>query len=385
MTQTNPADQPMDIALLAPLVSPIRQPYLGGAQAMVRDLAVTLARRGHAVTLYAAPDSDPSILPGVTLTIVEVDQERVRPSDFATPREQTGEQALDPAVEQAFAQAVHMIERRAPRHDALHAHAYDGPAFTQAARLAMPTLHTLHMSALDATIVRILGALAPAGQPRRPGQPWLATVSHACAATYQDICRIDAVIYNGLDIAAIPFGLTPDPERYVLFAGRISPEKGVEDAIRIALAAGVPLKLAGDIYDQRYFATRIEPLLNAHPNRLSYLGSRRREEVWGLMAGAAATLVPSLWDEPFGLVACEAQAAGAPVIGYNSGGLREVVVDGRTGVLIPRGHVDEAAARIDEVARFDRRACREHVASAFALDTTVDRYEALYKQMLLAQ
>lgn len=383
MTADDRADARMDIALLAPLVAPIRQPYLGGAQALLRDLAVSLAARGHTVALYAARGSDPAALPGVTLTVVEVDASRVRPSDFSAPHDASAT-PVDPAVEEAFARAFDLIAARAPRHMLLHAHAYDGPAFQQAQRLTMPVAHTLHMPALDPALDAILGELAPAHQPRAPRQPWLATVSQACASTYDDICRIDAVVYNGIDLEAIPFGAAPAPDGHALFAGRITPEKGVEDAIEIALAAGVRLTLVGDIYDHGYYATRIAPLLAAHPDRLTYLGPRSREGVWALMSEAAAVLVPSHWDEPFGLVACEAQAAGAPIIGYAAGGLREVVAQGHTGALVARGQIAEAATALREVTQYDRHACRQRVATHFSLEATVRGYESLYRRMLAA-
>src|SRR6185312_15466790 len=117
------ASAPLDIALLAPLVSPIRQPYLGGAQALLRDLAVALAARGHAVSLYAAQGSDPAALPGVSLTEIEVDSARVRPTDFASPRDAAPTAPTDPAVEQAFERAFSRIAAHARRHDILHAHA----------------------------------------------------------------------------------------------------------------------------------------------------------------------------------------------------------------------------------------------------------------------
>jgi glycosyltransferase involved in cell wall biosynthesis len=189
------------------------------------------------------------------------------------------------------------------------------------------------------------------------------------------------VIYNGLDLATIPFSPTPAPDVYALFAGRITPEKGVVDAIQIAMAAGMRLKLVGGVYDHDYYTTRIEPLLTAHPDQLTYLGPRSREQVWALMAGATAILVPSWWDEPFGLVACEAQAAGAPVIGYDSGGLREVIAQGATGALVTRGHIGEAAAALRDVARYSRQACRLWVESHFALEATIAAYEALYRRM----
>lgn len=382
MSLNTSTDNPLDIAMLAPLVSPIRQPYLGGAQALLRDLAVSLAARGHMVTLYAAQGSDPAVLPGVTLTEVAVDAQRMRPTDFAALHDKPTAAPVDPAVERAFARAFDLIAARAPRHGLLHAHAYDAPAFQQAQALGMPVAHTLHMAALDPTIAVVLAALAPANQPRAARQPWLVTVSHACAATYADICRIDSVIYNGLDIAAIPFGATTTPDAGALYAGRITPEKGVEDAIEIALMAGSRLQIVGDVYDQEYYARRIAPLVAAHPDQVIYLGPQTRQRVWELMARATVVLVPSLWDEPFGLVACEAQAAGAPVVAYDSGGLREVIVQGVTGMLVRRGQIADAAAALREAQRFSRLACRQHIAEQFALQATIDQYEALYRRML---
>ena len=375
------AHAPLDIALLAPLVAPIRQPFLGGAQALLRDLAVVLAARGHSVTLYAAQGSDPDALPGVALAEVAVDADRVRPTDFSALRERPRANRVDPAVEQAFARAFTLIATHTPQHEILHAHTYDAPAFRQAQALSMPVAHTLHMTALDPTISAVLAALAPARQPRAPRQPWLVTVSHACAATYADVCHIDDVIYNGLNIDAIPFAPLTAPEAGALFAGRITPEKGVVDAIEIALRVGVRLQLIGDIYDHPYFSSRVAPLLDAHPGAISYLGPQTRERVWQLMAESAVVLVPSLWDEPFGLVACEALATGTPVVGYDSGGLREVVAQGETGILVPRGQTNEAAAALRQASQLSRSACRQRVENLFSLQTTVERYEAFYRRM----
>lgn len=383
MSEPSAAVESLDIALLAPLVSPIRQPFIGGAQALLRDLAVGLAVRGHHVTLYAAQGSDPAILPGVALREVAVDTARVRPTDFAAlEREPAVSAPVDPAVTEAFERAFDLIASHRPRHALLHAHAYDAPAFTLAQRLGLPIAHTLHMAALDPAIVALLASLAPARTPRQSGQPWLVAVSQACAATYSDACRIDALIYNGLDLARIPYAPSVAADAPALYAGRVTPEKGVEDAIAIALEAGAPLRLVGGAYDPAYFESRIAPLLAAHTDRLTYLGPQPRERVWELMAESRAVLVPSLWDEPFGLVACEALASGAPVIGYESGGLSEVVANSVTGALTPRGAIADAAAALRNVARYRRADCHAHVARHFSLRAMIERYEALYHRML---
>jgi UDP-glucose:tetrahydrobiopterin glucosyltransferase len=369
------------IALLAPLVSPIRQPYLGGAQALVRDLAVALTQHGHDVTLYAAAGSDPAILPGVRLTQIEVAANDLRPADFSASSGGTTP-AADSAMSIAFVSAFKAIAARAEEHDLIHAHAYDLPAFTLGASQPLPIAHTLHMPNLHTNISEALSSLAPPGQPRSHEKPWLVTVSQWCAKTYASTCRIDAVIPNGVDLDAIPFGAQPADPPFLLFAGRIAPEKGVADAITIARSADYPLLIAGGIYDQAYFRQRIYPWLNKKPDTIRYLGPLPHERVWSLMAGATAVLIPSYWEEPFGLVACEAQAAGAPVIAYARGGLRDIVADGETGVLITPGDIAAAATSIPFATRIDRRTCRARMAARFTLDKMAAAHERLYQRML---
>jgi glycosyltransferase involved in cell wall biosynthesis len=373
--------RPVRIALLAPLISPIRQPYLGGAQAMLRDLSVTLAKRGHDVTLYAAAGSDPEALPGVRLVSLDVDASALRPADLSG-REPAPLYTADSAMETAFAVAYRSIATRADEHDLIHAHAYDAPAFTLGAQQRLPIAHTLHMPDIHASISATLSILAPPSAPRAPSQPWLITVSQWCAGTYASTCRIDVVIPNGVDLHSIPFADRPADPPYLLFAGRIAPEKGAADAIAIARAAGYRLIIAGGVYDQEYFSERIQPSLMAHPDAITLLGPLTHSRVWSLMAGATAVLVPSQWEEPFGLAACEAQAAGAPVIAYARGGLRDIIADGETGVLIPPGDIAAAAASLPRVARMSRRACRERVAARFTLHRMAAAYEELYHRIL---
>ena len=310
----------MRIALLAPLVAPIAPPYLGGAQALVADLAAGLAARGHHVTLYAA---DGSHVPGVAVPPLGIDSSLLHPATFADPAAATetpaegDDDAYDPLAAEhdtfqatyAFARAFRAIAA-ADQHDLLHAHAYDWPAFAHANLQPLPVVHTLHLPAVDRAIAHVLARLAPppataptSTPPNPPNALRLVTVSHACAATYAAVCRIDAVIYNGIDLAHIPFGAQPAAPSYLLFAGRITPEKGVEDAIEIARAAGRRLLLAGGIYDHDYYDARIAPLL-ATADSATYLGPLDREPLWHLMSGAEAVLCPVHWDEPFGLVAC---------------------------------------------------------------------------------
>lgn len=381
----------MRIALVAPLVSPIAPPYLGGAQALLADLASGLARRGHDVTLYAAEGSD---VPGVRIETLGINSSELQPARFfrespalagSSPDEEhipdmmrPDERKLLPSY--AFLHVFRALVSSVGDYDLVHAHAFDWPAFAYSSMLPLPVIHTLHLPALDNNIARLLGMLAP--PDGAPARVRLTTVSHACAAGWAPFCAISRVIYNGVDVAAIPLSTEASPESPLLFAGRISPEKGVEDALEIAERAGLPLVLAGGIYDWRYYERRIAQRLEQLGERARYLGSISRDELYRLMGESLAVLCPSHWEEPFGLVACEAQAAGTPVIAYRRGGLPEVVADGETGYVVAPGDIDAAVNAVQRVSALDRHACRSRMERLFRLETMLDAYEEFYAETL---
>lgn len=363
----------MRVALVAPLVSPIAQPYVGGAQALLADLAGGLAQRGHQVTLFARAGS---LVPGVHIEPVAVPAE-VRPADFSEPLQA---RAADPAF---FAQAnlfldlFLQLQRRHAEFDIVHAHAFDWPALACSPLVhALPVLHTLHLPALSPEINAALCALHRQGHPLT-----LVTVSQACARTYAGYTPIDHVIYNGLDLDAIPFSPRPAVDAPLLFAGRIAPEKGVEDAIEIAEKAGQHLLLAGGIYDRRYYEERIQPRLAAAGERVTYLGQVERAVLWKIMSESLGLLFPIAWDEPFGLTAVEAMAAGTPVIAYRRGATPEIILHGETGFLVEPGAVAAAAALVANLEDISRTRCRLHAKERFSLAQMVEAYEGLYEAL----
>jgi glycosyltransferase involved in cell wall biosynthesis len=177
------------------------------------------------------------------------------------------------------------------------------------------------------------------------------------------------VVPNGVDVARIPFG--DGRGGYLLAAGRIAPEKGIDAAARVARAVGLPLWVAGEAYGG---STRRA----IDPQGVTFLGPRPRDELFRVMGAAVALLMPVRWDEPFGLVAIEAMAAGTPVIAYRRGGLAEVIEDGRTGALVDPGDEDALADAVRRAGSIDRSACRAHVASRYSLEAMVGAYVARY-------
>jgi glycosyltransferase involved in cell wall biosynthesis len=186
----------------------------------------------------------------------------------------------------------------------------------------------------------------------------------------------EAVVPHGLDPAKFPETNGDGPRGYVVFLGRIRPEKGVDLAVAAAREARVPLKIAGRVKpdDRDYFASEIQPHLDGR--MVQYLGELGFAEKTRLLAGAAVCIVPSRIDEPFGLVAVEAGMCGTPVVALGRGALPEVVVPGVTGIVCR--NPSELPAALREAESLDRQRCRQSAATRFSEAAMVDAYERLF-------
>lgn len=366
----------MRIALVAPLVSTIAQPYTGGAQAMLADLAYGLQKRGHQVTLFARSGS---YLEDITIEHIAV-PEQVHPANFARS---TKESSTDPAFfiqANLFLALFLQLRARCHEFDLIHVHAFDWPAYTFSTLIGdIPVLHTLHLPALSPEIDRALQTLDQQGHPLT-----LIAVSQSCAQTYATSTPIDYIIYNGLDVQAIPFRECVSPDAPLLFVGRISPEKGVEAAIEIAEQARSPLAIIGSIYDQDYYLRRIAPRIARPGSLISYLGQMTREQVWEIMGQAAGLLCPMAWDEAFGLTAVEALATGTPVIAFRRGAMEETLLQDVTGFLVEPGNCTQAALCVPRLSGISRARCRAHVEATFPLEKMLTAYEQVYQAAVTA-
>jgi glycosyltransferase involved in cell wall biosynthesis len=350
----------MRIGLLAPLVAPLREPHLGGAQVLVCDLAAALAARGHEVEVIAARGSR---LAGVRLVDSGVDASELGAVVFDCGRGSRSDAATERAHLRAYAAA------RQRGYAVLHNHAFDIAAIRLASTAGCPVVHTLHLPPDPA----ITAALAEARASVEP--PVVACVSTGQARAWSAHAAVDAVLRNGVPVGAI--GWEERPGRIALVAGRLSPEKGIDDAVRVALRAGLRLDVVGAAYDPA-FAERCRARWAGHPS-VRFRGALPRHRLWQRLAEARVLLVPSRWEEPFGLVAAEAQAAGTPVVAYRTGGLAEVVDEGRSGFLVEPGDVAAAAAAVAQVPRIARAACRRHAERHLDIAATAAEHERLYR------
>jgi glycosyltransferase involved in cell wall biosynthesis len=336
------------VAIIASPVTPLRPRQSGGAQAFVSDLAAGLARRGHDVRLHCAEGSE---VAGVRLVMVPA------PADAAAALVMPGgpEPPPAPGVAAALEAMFGSIE---PETDVISQHAFDAPAFELAN--GWPVLHTIHLPPLVPAVVRAARGVEPAR---------LATVSDSCRVSWKDAgVEIGRVLRNGVPDQGADAGSV---EAVALVAGRISPEKGIEHALQAARAAGIRVRIAGAAYDPGYAPDLTEA---------EQLGPLARDDLRRLMGRSAVTVCAVRWEEPFGLVAAEAQMAGCPVAGYRRGALPEVVEDSVSGFLAEPENIEALAGAIRRCLQLDRGAVRSSARRRLDMERALDGYERALRE-----
>jgi glycosyltransferase involved in cell wall biosynthesis len=338
---------PLRVAMLAPPWIPVPAPAYGGIEEVVRLLCEGLVVRGHAVTLFAPPGSSSAA--------------HVHPPlDAAHPQEIQSVRVETDHVARAFA-AIN-----AGDFDVVHDHT-GYVALAMADRLGVPLVHTLH-GPFDADACTFYAA-----HGRK-------AVLVALSAFQRDAAPAEAgvpeVVPNPLAVDEWPFAA--EKEDFVLWIGRMSPDKGPQRAIDAARRAGVPIVLAGPVQpgQEEFFAAEVEPHIDGDAVR--YAGEADSEAKRDLYRRARGLLMPIRWPEPFGLVMVEAMACGTPVVAFREGSVPEVVREGETGFV-----VDDEAAMAEAIGRLDQldpARCREVTAERFGVDAVVERYEAVYRR-----
>lgn len=335
----------MRIAQVAPLYESVPPKLYGGTERVVSYLTEALVRDGHDVTLYASGDSRTAA-------------RLVAPCDRSL---RLDERCADQLAHHVL--MLEMVSREAHRHDVVHYHV-DYLHFPLSARNGTPHLTTLH-GRLD------LPDLPPLYRAF-PDQP-LVSISHAQRAPLPRANWIRTV-HHGLPVDL--FWPGDGDGGYLVFLGRISPEKRLDRAIEIARRAGWPLRVAAkvDPADAAYFETRIAPLLE-QPH-VAFLGEVGEAEKERLLGGARALLFPIDWPEPFGLVMIEAIACGTPVVGFRRGSVPEILDEGVTGYLVDG--VDAAVEAVGRLGRLSRTRCREVFERRFTVERMAREYVEVY-------
>jgi glycosyltransferase involved in cell wall biosynthesis len=338
------------IALVAPPFLPIPPLRYGGTERVVGVLADGFHRRGHEVTVFAAGDSQ---TPGRLVPVVPQSTWDV-PSD-----EDTG--AL-------MARMVDAVAREQDQFDVIHSH-LEWYGFEFAARASTPVVSTLHGRIdIGATAERL---------PRYPDIQ-LVAISDRQRSFLPDLNWI-ATIYHGLEFEGVHLGTGAGG--YLLFVGRITPEKGLDAAVDLARRSGLHLMVAAKAHAPHELETYRQVIEPAEREGIvTFLGEVGRPARDRLFGDALATVMLGEWPEPFGLVAVESLAAGTPLIARRAGALPEIVRNGIDGFVVD--DVDAAVAALGEMRGLDRAEIRASALARFSAERMVREYEDAFRDLV---
>ncbi|MBI1886517.1 MAG: glycosyltransferase family 4 protein [Chloroflexi bacterium] len=341
----------MRVLQIAPLWETVPPPAYGGTEAVVHCLVEELVRQGHDVTLVASGDSRTS----------------ARLVSFY-PRSLRTASDLADRKPYALLHAAKALED-ARSYDIIHNHV--GEEVMALAHLVpeVPMLSTMHC--LITPNSRIIWDHY---------RGYYNTISWAQRRLMPEVCggTFAGAVYNSVDVATYPFD--PDKEDYLLFLARLSPEKGPHLAVEVARRTGRRLVIAGkvDPADFLYFTTVIAPLVDGQ--QVTFVGEADARMKRELYRKASCLLAPICWEEPFGLVPVEAMACGTPVVAFKRGAVPELVLHGKTGLVVDT--LDEMVDAVRRVGEIDPRRCREHVAANFDAPVMADAYLGIYESIL---
>jgi len=338
----------MRIAQVAPLYESVPPRYYGGTERVVSYLTEELVKQGHEVTLFASGDSQ------TKAELIPIVDKALRLSKLHA----------DPLAHHII--LLNQLNMMSQEFDVIHFH-IDLLHFAQHQFMMTPSLTTMH-GRLDLPHLRTVFAefkdipLISISNNQRlplPNANWHATV------------------YNG--IPQENYTYRAQAGEYLAFLGRISPEKGIERAIEIALRVGMKLNIAAkvDKVDEDYYCNVIKPLLK-NP-LIEYIGEINEQEKDEFLGNAYATLFPIDWPEPFGLVMIESMACGTPVVAFNRGSVSEVMLQGETGFIV--NNTNDAIEAVEKIETISRQCCRYVFEKRFSATQMANSYVKAYESL----
>jgi len=333
----------MKAAILAPVAWRTPPRHYGPWEQVASNIAEGLIKLGVEVTLFATGDS---ITTGKLEAICEQGYEEDRTQDAKV------------------LECLHIsnLMEKADEFDIIHNN-FDFLPLTYSRLIKTPIITTIHGFSSQRIIPvykkynSISNYVSISNSDRSPELNYLATV------------------YNGLDTKDFQFNEHPDS--YLLYFGRIHPDKGTAEAIEIAKKSKRKLLIAGIVQDEGYFKEKIEPQLN---DQVEYIGSAGPEKRNFLLGNALALLHPINFNEPFGLSVAEAMLCGTPVIAFNRGSMPELIKHEETGFLV--NTVDEAVEAVESLKNIKRQDCYNWATTQFSCDKMAADYLTLYHQIL---
>jgi glycosyltransferase involved in cell wall biosynthesis len=340
----------MRIGLIAPPWVPVPPPAYGGTEVVIDNLARGLQELGHEVRLFTVGESECPV-----------------PTDFLYPKAIAPIGVTVPETAHVLAAYESLADM-----DIIHDHTFLGPLISGLRGMRRPPVAATNHGPFNGETQPILSEIAKHAS--------IVAISHSQARQAQACggVPVGAVIHHGIDLDLYKAG--PGGGGYVMFVGRMSPDKGVHHAVRVAKKAGRQLLMSTKMREDSeigYFESEVKPLLDPGDEMPSEIPLERRVE---LLRGADAMLNPITWREPFGLVMAEALACATPVLAFPNGAATEIVESGRTGYLCR--DEEEMISAVHRVADISRERCREAAEQRFSLQQMAREHERYYRRVL---
>ncbi|MFE4106097.1 glycosyltransferase family 4 protein [Almyronema epifaneia] len=348
------------LLFLSTPVGPLGSGLGGGVELTLMNLSQELQRRGHQLQVVAPAGS---VLGDIPLAQMAG---KLQPTAHTQGR-QTPTTLPDTAV---LANMWDYARQVQDEYDLIVNFAYDWLPFYLMPFFRRPVAQFVSMGSLS---VAMDAAICQAAE-RFPGRIGVYTQAQANTFACATRCR---VLGSAVDLSLYEF--CAQPQDYLVWMGRISPEKGLEDAIAAAQRSQKRLKILGKLEDPHYWE-QIQPACQTAP--IDYLGFLTTAQLQTVLRQGQALLMTPRWIEAFGNVAIEALACGVPVIAYQRGGPAEIVQSGKTGWLVPPDSVDGLVKAIAQIAQLDRAACRQQAETAYSLAALGDRFEQWFHDIL---
>lgn len=333
----------MKIALISPIAWRTPPVHYGPWENVASLLCEGLVKRGIDVTLFATQDS-----------ITEAKLVAICPRGYEE----------DEKIEPKVWECLHICEvfERAHEFDLIHNN-FDFLPLTYSCLVDTPVLTTIH------------GFSSPAILPvyeKYNNKNFYVSISNSDRS---DKLNYIATVYHGINLEQFTF--KKEVGDYLLFFGRMHPDKGAKEAIEIAKGFGMKLIMAGIVQDKEYFEKEVQPHFS---DDIIYVGSVGPLERDKLLGGAYALLHPIFFAEPFGLSVVESMACGTPVIAFNKGSMPEIIQNGKNGFIV--SNVKEAIKSLGQILKIDRQCCRNIVEEKFSVDRMVDDYIKVYQKII---
>ncbi len=351
----------MKLLFVSTPVGPLGTGIGGGVELSLYNIAQEMIRRGHKLEIVAPSSSTWDNLPLVQipghLQIIAQSQERTDPVTMP-------ENSL-------LANMWDYVRQVQADYDLIVNFAYDWLPFYLTPFLSCPIAHFVSMGSLSNALDQIIVQVAK----QFPGTIGFYTSSQA--ATFPELTPPLHYLSSGIDLSLYQF--CSEPKQQLAWLGRISPEKGLEDAVAVAQITQIPLRIMGKIQDELYW----QQICQNYPNDLfEYLGFLSTNEMQQILRECQALLMTPRWVEAFGNVAIESLACGVPVISYRRGGPAEIIQDGKTGFLVEPDSVTGLVNATQRLGEIDRQTCRVSAEKEFSQEALGDRFEKWFKEIL---